>query len=109
MSTPSDVPMIRFYCLHCQQPLTLPLEACGKKGPCPQCGNVITAPELLGDIGGEKPARELPPGQRTLKVRRVAMGDRAAGSTGESRREVRLPKPSAAPSSGEPQQPPEPA
>ena len=71
--------MIKFQCLHCQQTLTVPLDACGKEGRCPECNETVKAPEILGDLA-PPPAEEKPlqPGQRVLRVRNVAMGDKSS-------------------------------
>lgn len=97
MSAPVEPPMIKFQCLHCQQMLTVPLEVCGQEGPCPNCGEPVRAPEILGYLAPANEEKPLAPGQRVLRVRRVAMGDRAAPGSGGRAHEVRLPKPGEAP------------
>jgi len=57
----------------------------------------VLAPEILGNLAPAAEEKPLPAGQRTLKVRRVAMGDRAAPGGGGRRAEVRLPKPGEVP------------
>jgi hypothetical protein len=36
--------MITFTCPHCRQTLTVPEGSAGKKGKCPQCGNLVDIP-----------------------------------------------------------------
>jgi tetratricopeptide (TPR) repeat protein len=98
MSAPTEPPIIKFQCPHCQTRLTVPLDACGKESPCPECAQSIVAPEIVGTLAAAPAENEAPSGQRTLKVRRVAMGDRAAHGKAGRRQEIRVPKP------GEPSQ-----
>ncbi len=37
--------MIRFSCAHCARHITVDKKYCGKKGKCPNCGNVVVVPD----------------------------------------------------------------
>ncbi|MGC9454732.1 MAG: hypothetical protein ACP5HU_07690 [Phycisphaerae bacterium] len=51
--------MIRFKCDHCGATVTAPDASAGKKGRCPQCGNLCLVPEQTGNVADQQ-TRETP-------------------------------------------------
>ena len=81
--------LIRFSCSHCQAPLTVEAELAGITGPCPSCGQPMTAP------GAKKEE------QKASKSLQESLSPPSL-SKNESRSPIPLPKPK----SGGPSRPP---